>query len=311
MMLRLGLALLVVMIAGSARAAPLYGDVNGNGVLDFRDAVILLRVAGGLRTDSDVIRRTGDVAPTLDYDRGSFGDGKITILDVLRVMRKASGLSTPAWPAKFTGYLLEAGNTFVLRRYDATGAVTGPDLDIPDITSTITGPVADKVGGVTINGVYVVKSDAGEQHLLPVIDSSNTPTALRATQLVFGGNTTTFYPPLALARYPFVNGAEWSGATTATDVASGTQFLASYTVDVEGPVVVMTADGSRALDNAWKVSLSYTTPPPGPTGTEYYWFVPFLGPVQHGYSRTMFGQTTTINPDSKLVSADLHGVLYP
>jgi hypothetical protein len=313
MTLRICFLACVLALVPAAHAVPLYGDVDGNGKLDYRDAIILLRVAGGLRANSDAVRRTGDVAPVRDYNGGSFGDGKISIADALRVFRKAGGLSTAFWPAKDTAYPLEAGNRLVVRRYDATGfAVTGPDLDIPDPTLTISGPITDDIGGTSVPGVFVVKSGAGdEEHLLQVLDGTSTPSALNATQLVFGGNTTRFNPPLAILQYPLQNGAAWFGMTTVTDVASGMQWPATYAGSAQGPVTVTLADSSHAFDNAWKVTVTYSTPLPGPSGTEYYWFVPFLGPVQHGYSRTVFLQTTTINPDYKLVSADIHGVRYP
>lgn len=302
-----------LLFAPSARPAPIYGDVNGNGVIDYKDAIVLLRVASGLRPNTDAIRRTGDVAPLRDYNGGGFGDGKIDMLDALRVFRRAAGLSTPAWPAKFTAYALEPGNTIVLRRYGASGAaVTGPDQDVPDSTVTMSGPVTDTVGGTPVPGVFVLKSGSGtEEHLLQVMDGTNTPASLQATQLVFGGNATTFNPPLLVTQYPFQDGATWFGQTIVTDVASGMQFPATYAGSVSGPVTVTLADATRAFDNAWRVNITYSTPFPGPSGTEYYWFVPFLGPVQHGYSRTLFLQTTTINPDYRLVSANIHGVLYP
>ncbi|HEY3413605.1 MAG TPA: dockerin type I repeat-containing protein [Armatimonadota bacterium] len=302
-----------LMLVPAAWSAPLYGDVNGNGVIDFKDAVVLLRVAGGLRPDTDSVRRTGDVAPLRDYNGGSFGDGKIDILDALRVFRKAGGLSTAEWPAKFTAFVLEQDNTFVLRKYGVNGAaVTGPDQDVPDVAETISGPITDLVGGTAVPGVYVIKPVNGiEEHMLQVLDGTNTPASLQATQLVFGGNATTFNPPLIVAQYPFQDGVTWFGQTTVTDVVSGLQFPATYAGTVQGPVVVTTADQTHAFDNAWRVTITYSTAFPGPSGTEYYWFVPFLGPVQHGYSRTIFLQTTTINPDYKLVNANIHGVLYP
>ena len=302
-----------LLLAPAVQAAPLYGDVNGNGVVDYVDAIVLLRVASGLRSDTDAVRRTGDVAPVRDYNGGSFGDGKIDIQDALRVFRKASGLSTPAWPAKFTAFALEPGNTIVLRRYGVTGAaVTGPDQDIPDLTETISGPITDTVGGTPVPGVYVITPSSGaEERMLQVVDGTNTPTSLQATQLVFGGNATTFNPPLVVTQYPFQDGAVWFGITVVTDLASGLQFPATYAGSVQGPVVVTMADQTHAFDNAWKVTITYSTPYPGPSGTEFYWFVPFLGPVQHGYSRTLYPQTTTINPDYKMLSANIHGVLYP
>lgn len=307
------LILLIAAAPLTANAAPIYGDVDGDGVITAKDAAIVIRVAAGLSPITDAIRRNGDVAPVQDYNGGSFGDGKITILDALRIARYAAGISTPVWPAKASGYLLEAGNIFVVRMYDATGAaVTGPGTGVPDSANSVTGPFTETVGGTTYDNVFIVKNDGGsEEHLLQFLDATSTPSSLQATQLVFGGNTSTFNPPLIVAKYPLQNGATWSATTSAKDVASGLSFTAKYTGTVQGPVSVTIADGTHVFDNAWKVNVSYTTQIGGPSGTEYFWLVPFLGPVQHGYTRTFLFQTTTINPDSKLVSANVHGVLYP
>ena len=303
-------ALAAWLTMSSAYAAPLYGDVNGDGVVDYKDAAILLQAAAGLRHVDATMVRNGDVAPVNDYNAGSFGDGKITFVDALRIARRAGGLSTAAWPAKSSGYLLEAGNTFVLRKYDATGAaLTGPSTAVPDESAVISGPTSETVGATTYNNVYIVTASNGDtQHFVQVLDATDTPASLVATQLVLGGNTTTFNPPLIVAKYPLQNGTTWNGTTTAT--ASSQQATITYNATVEGPLSVTIADGIHVFDNAYKVSVSYSA---GflLSGTEYYWFVPFLGPIQHGYTQTALFQTKTVNPDAKLVSANIHGVLYP
>lgn len=313
-MKRYALAAAAVILATScAHAAPVYGDANGDGVVDYKDAAVLLQASAGLRPVDDTMRRNGDVAPVNDYNGGGFGDGKITFVDALRVARKAGGLSTSAWPAKASGYLLESGNSYVVRKYDATGAaLTGPGTGVADESAVISGPISETVGATSYTNVYVVTSSNGDtQHFVQVLDGTNTPSSLLATQLVLAGNTTTFDPALIVAKYPLQNGTTWNGTTTVTDTGSGTTVNANYNATVQGPVSVTIADGVHVFDNAFKVSVSYSSSFLL-SGTEYYWFVPFLGPVQHGYTRTVFLQgTKAINPDAKMVSANIHGVLYP
>jgi hypothetical protein len=304
--------MLALAVAG-AMAAPIYGDINGNGAVDVADAMVLAGVAGGLAPNTDIIRRNGDVAPVNDYNGGSFGDGKINFLDALLVARKAAGISTAAWPAKASGYLLEAGNTFLIRKYNAAGtALTGPGTSSPDESNIVSGPISQTVGTTTYKNVFAVTASDGDvQHLVQVLDADNTPASVEAIQMVLGGSVTTFNPPLVVAHYPLQNGTTWGGTTAVKDVASGVQVNATYSASTQGPVTVTIADGVHSFDNAYKVTLTYSTGFLGPSGAEYYWFVPFLGPVQNGYTRTFLGTTTTVNPDIKLVSATLHGVLYP
>lgn len=301
-----------ILIGGAAHSAPIYGDVNGNGSVDMGDAVVLCKVAGGLAPITDTIRRNGDVAPVNDYNGGSFGDGKITVLDVLRVARKAAGTSTVAWPANPTGYLLEAGATYVTRKYDKLGtALTGPGTGSADVSTTFSGPTSETVGGTTYDTVFLATSSDGDvQRLVQVLDASNTPTQVLATELTLGSNPTRFNPPIVVLKYPLQNGTNWTGTTMATDTATNTQVSASYTGSITGPDSITMADGVHSFDNAYKVTLSYSA---GflLNGSEYYWFVPFVGPVQHGFTRTVLFSTTAVNPDYKLVWANIHGVLYP
>ncbi len=302
----------ITVIAGGAFGAPVYGDADGNGVISPADAILIARVSAGLSAVTDTVRRNGDVAPVNDYNGGSFGDGSISMLDAARVARKASGISTPDWPARSSGYLLEAGNTLVTRQYDAAGAaITGPGLPEADVVTTFLGPVTETVGSVTYNNVYLASSSDGDvQHLVPEFDGEGIPSRILATELTLGNNPTRFDPPLVALKYPLANGTAWNGATTATDQDSGTSMEGTYTGNIAGPFTVAMADGAHTFDNAYRVTISYQV---GPllSGSEIYWFVPFVGPVQHGYTRTVLGSTTTVNPDYRLVSASVHGVLYP
>ncbi len=72
------------------------GDVTHDGVVNIADAQHLLRMTIGLEAeDLDL----GDVAPSPgDFSNGrSYGDGRITILDVVRLLRDVAGFE-PNWP---------------------------------------------------------------------------------------------------------------------------------------------------------------------------------------------------------------------
>lgn len=74
---------------------PLPGDLNKDGTINLSDAVLALRFAGGLAQPSAEQILAGDVAPKIG---GKIGDGRITILDVLRILRRSLGLEPDPWP---------------------------------------------------------------------------------------------------------------------------------------------------------------------------------------------------------------------
>lgn len=312
MFTRLMLVLVGLVLSAGASGAPLYGDANGDGAVSLSDVRLLLCVTGGLEEIADTVRRNGDVAPVNDYDAGSFGDGRVTLLDAIRLIRRLAGLSTDAWPAKTTGFLLENGNGFVTRQYDSAGiAITGPGTGEPDVSTVFTGPMTEVVGSTTYTNVFrAISSDGDEQHLLPIFDANRNPAGILATVLTLGNHPARFDPPLLAVKFPMENGVSWSGASTATDLETGTTLSATYNGKIEGPATVTMADGLHTFDNAYKVTLSYNA---GALlyGAEYYWFVPFVGPVQHGFTRTALFETTSVVPDYRLTSANVHGVLYP
>jgi len=311
-------AAIMASVPASA-ATPLYGDADGNGTLDLQDVRILARIAGGLSANNATTERAGDVAPLYDYEAGSFGDGKVTLQDAGRLLRKVQGQETGEWPAKPNYYQIQQGNTFTVRKYDATGNPTGA----PDVLSTVQAPVQEAVGGVTYIVHPVTGSDGSEQRIVtaklgsggqqePFTDSLGRP-ALGATRFTFGDTISTFNPPLVVLVYPVENGTTWSGTTQG--VISGISAAINYTGTISGPVTVDVPAGR--FENAYKVTLAYSGNAglATATGEEYFWFVPFLGPVQHGFTRTTVSflgtQVKTVNPDIKLVGADIHGVQYP
>jgi hypothetical protein len=72
-----------------------YGDVNADGVVDAGDVVAALQSAGGLSASANV--NNGDVAPKPSSQAGGFGDGQITVVDAVRILRRIHGLE-PTWP---------------------------------------------------------------------------------------------------------------------------------------------------------------------------------------------------------------------
>lgn len=71
-----------VRASGLSVTTPVPGDLSGNGIIDATDTLIALRIAGGLTTATPAQVTAGNVAG---------GDGKITILDALRLQQAANG----------------------------------------------------------------------------------------------------------------------------------------------------------------------------------------------------------------------------
>lgn len=68
-----------------------FGDVNGDGMINMLDVIPLLRIAGGL--DAAPAGDAGDVAPYPSGAARGYGDGRITTLDVLTVLRAMTVVS--------------------------------------------------------------------------------------------------------------------------------------------------------------------------------------------------------------------------
>lgn len=76
--------------------AVIYGDLNSDSAVTTADAVLALKIALNMLTPSPKQSAFGDVAPKPGRDR-YFGDGAITVADVVRILRCAIGLE-PSWP---------------------------------------------------------------------------------------------------------------------------------------------------------------------------------------------------------------------
>lgn len=305
-------ALGAALLGAAAHAAPVYGDANGSSTLTAADVVTLARIAGGLASASKDVVRYSDVAPVVNNTAGQFGDGRITVTDVVRVARQVANPALPDFPAKVTAYAAQEGNTFTVRKYDEDGNPKGDEV------ATAGAPTQQVVSGVT----YVINpldSSEGQQRLTSekIVDGNVVPftdaqgrAALGATQLSFGGTVTPFDPPLVLVVYPFQAGTTWSGTTKT--VISGQSVSVNYTGTVSAVETLDVPAGH--FDNAWKVSLDYSGKLGFITanGTDTFWFVPYLGPIRHGYTRTItFAGTTTVMPDAELAAATVHGAHFP
>lgn len=78
-------------------AGGVLGDVDGDGTISVRDAMTALRsvVFGG--SISPEVLAAMDVAPKPGTNGRPYGDGKVTVADVIRILRRSVGLE-PQWP---------------------------------------------------------------------------------------------------------------------------------------------------------------------------------------------------------------------
>ncbi|HEY3284105.1 MAG TPA: hypothetical protein VGN26_17685 [Armatimonadota bacterium] len=91
---------LVYRIVGASAPARLPGDINGNGRVDVADAVMGLKAVAGLITLDAAQAQAADVYPKPGTGGRPFGDGKVTIPDILRILKRVAGLEPGStWPA--------------------------------------------------------------------------------------------------------------------------------------------------------------------------------------------------------------------
>jgi protein-arginine kinase activator protein McsA len=86
--------LLVVVMATPIMAAPVKGDVNGDGVVDLGDVILALRIALNVTTPTADQIAAADVAPVIGWGQ-PVGDGKVTIADAARILRVVVGFIPP------------------------------------------------------------------------------------------------------------------------------------------------------------------------------------------------------------------------
>ena len=74
------------------------GDLNGDGAISPADVSAAIAIALGLRPPLPRELFAGDVAPVPGYGGAPFGDGRVTVGDALRILKKAAGLEGDPWP---------------------------------------------------------------------------------------------------------------------------------------------------------------------------------------------------------------------
>jgi hypothetical protein len=76
--------------AANTTASP-SGDLNGDGIVDVKDALQVLRISAGIIEATGADLQNGDVAPQVNGKPA--GDGRIDIGDAVVILRKAVGLT--------------------------------------------------------------------------------------------------------------------------------------------------------------------------------------------------------------------------
>ncbi|HEY3412718.1 MAG TPA: hypothetical protein VGM51_06640 [Armatimonadota bacterium] len=82
--------------AQASRSVTVYlpGDVDGDGAVTIHDVAALLAAAAGLTPANGLMIAAGDMAPKPSSSPSGYGDGSISILDALRVLRAVHGLDS-------------------------------------------------------------------------------------------------------------------------------------------------------------------------------------------------------------------------
>lgn len=81
------------VLFGAGGVAP--GDVDGNGAVDVADVIAAIRAGAGLQGIAGL--SFSDVAPRPSGAPAGYGDGRVDVLDALRILRYVRGLET-VWP---------------------------------------------------------------------------------------------------------------------------------------------------------------------------------------------------------------------
>jgi len=87
----LAVAALTLSLAPVSSAAPLKGDVNGNGAVDLGDVILVLRMSVGTLAPTADQKTAADVAPAVGWGQ-PVGDKRVTVADAVRILRSIVGL---------------------------------------------------------------------------------------------------------------------------------------------------------------------------------------------------------------------------
>jgi parallel beta-helix repeat protein len=94
--------------AGTVQAQSLRGDVNGDGNIDGKDALLLLRMVEGLEPMTEQAKTAGDIYPVNGTGERPFGDGQLTQEDVRQILRIIVGaISLGEVTGRFESPLIE------------------------------------------------------------------------------------------------------------------------------------------------------------------------------------------------------------
>ena len=301
-------SLLLMVPCVSAEKLPLYGDMNEDGSLDVMDVGLALRAALGLRVFPAEVMRAADVAPRrTEY---TFGDGRVDVSDVLRLLRYILGLESGPWPAKPSFFPVELGNTW---------AYMNSSGDI--ITARVEKLV--RVEGLLYNketGQYTYNPLAPESEFAEayeVVLSNGQAYCLRQDEVPGkegwwfvlrmlrrtepGGATSTFVPPVELVRYPFEIGKSWGGDVSLP--AGGLTPKGTYSSKVLKRDVMNTPAGRFEAFQLETVVSTQVFGVPIEFREDWY-YSPWFGWVG-------IGSTGEGGPKWTAVSANIHGVAYP
>lgn len=118
--------------AGSFRPP---GDLSGDLQVTVSDAILGLQMISGLRNFTQADRDVMDVAPTPGTGTRLWGDGLITVADVIRLLRRAAGAEPDPWPGGPVVASITKETTFALTQ--ATGPFAFTLTDGIQVTGTL------------------------------------------------------------------------------------------------------------------------------------------------------------------------------
>ncbi|MGC8834898.1 MAG: carboxypeptidase regulatory-like domain-containing protein, partial [Armatimonadota bacterium] len=153
MMRRLGLGGLCIALmlaaACGAQSALIYGDANGDGLVDISDVQIAMRIAVGLLVPSPEQVRTADMYPNPGTFGREVGDGVVNISDAALILRYAFGLVPSLGPLQ-TGldvsFLYSGPNA--VQKDVAPEALSGKQLAV--LRGRVLSPSGSPLPGVTV-----------------------------------------------------------------------------------------------------------------------------------------------------------------
>jgi outer membrane protein assembly factor BamB len=87
-----------LLALGNDGTSSVIGDLNGDGALNLGDVTLALQIAIGTLQPTPDQLQAADVAPRVGTGGRAYGDGKVTVPDVSRLLRRYLGLEPDPWP---------------------------------------------------------------------------------------------------------------------------------------------------------------------------------------------------------------------